>query len=114
MCVVSYIGDSYRTSFPERWPTVYPWVYPHTPERWPSKPTIAPQKDYPFKPTEVTKQEFESLKKEVEELKKLLLAAKEYDKNTGQPDCQMDEKVEFLKKIADFVGVDLKEVFGNK
>ena len=93
MCVVSNIGDNYRDSFPDRWPSIP--VYPNT---WPSK-------------SEVTKAEFEALKKEVEELKKLLLAAKEYDKKTGQPDCQMDEKVEFIKKLAEYVGVDINEVF---
>ena len=59
---------------------------------------------------EVTRLEFDALKAEVEELKKLLAAAKEYDKNTGQPDCEMEDKVALIKRIADAVGVDLSDV----
>ncbi|VDM10415.1 unnamed protein product [Wuchereria bancrofti] len=58
-----------------------------------------------------TKQEFEQLKKEVEDMKKLLIRAKEYDEKTGQPDCEMEEKVALLKKVAELVGVDLSEIF---
>ena len=57
----------------------------------------------------VSRIEFEKLKRELEELKNLLRAAKIYDDKTGQPDCEMAEKVEFLKKMADFLGVDLKD-----
>ena len=62
-------------------------------------------------PGPVSREEFDALKKEMEELKKLLKAAKEYDEKTGQPDCHMDEKVELIKKIAELVGVDLKGIF---
>ena len=51
------------------------------------------------------------LEKEIFELKRLLEAAKLYDKNTGQPDCEMKEKVEILRRIAEEVGVDLSDVF---
>lgn len=57
--------------------------------------------------------EFEALKKEMEELKKLLLAAKRYDEATGQPDCEMEDKVELITKLAKLVGVDMQEVFNN-
>jgi hypothetical protein len=40
----------------------------------------------------VDRTEFESLKQEVEELKKLLKAAKAYDEATGQPNCEMRER----------------------
>lgn len=64
-------------------------------------------------PSTPTREEFEALKKEVEELKKLLLAAKEYDEKTGEPDCEIDEKVEVIKKIAKLVGVDMESVFAK-
>lgn len=57
--------------------------------------------------------EFDALRREVADLKELLLKAKAYDAATGQPDCEMAEKVALLKKVAEFVGVDLREVFGN-
>lgn len=95
MCVVSFVGDEWGRTFPDRWPNV------------PTQPTPTT-----IFITEVTKEEFEALKKEVKALKKLLLAAKEFDEATGQPDCEMDEKVELIKRIAEAVGVDLEDVFG--
>ena len=60
--------------------------------------------------TPVTRHEFDALKKEVEELKLLLAAAKKYDEATGQPECEHKDKVAFLKSVAEFVGVDLADV----
>jgi len=115
MCVVSNIGDDWTG----RWPTnpVNPWKLPEAPQPWPyvpyeaTPPYIAPVTI--TLPPEVTKEEFDALKKEMEALKKLLLAAKAYDEATGQPDCEMEEKVDLIKKIAKIVGVDMKDVFGG-
>lgn len=96
MCTVSAVGDEWGRTFPDRWPNVP--VYPQT------TTTVFI--------TEVSKEDFEALKQEVEELKQLLLAAKRFDEATGQPDCEMDEKVELIKRIAEAVGVDLEDVFG--
>jgi hypothetical protein len=60
-----------------------------------------------------TREEFDALKKEMQELKKLLIAAKQYDEATGQPDCEMEDKVELITKLAKLVGVDMQEVFNN-
>lgn len=138
MCVVSYVGDQYRDDFPNRWPQ-FP-IQPIVP--WDNTPLS--QRPHPFEPTqdalrecavcgydrgyylhdlfetakpsrrEVSREEFNALKKEVKELRKLLLAAKEFDEATGQADCEMDEKIEFIRQLADFVGVDLDEVFGSR
>lgn len=86
MCVVSMIGDQWKGNFPTMYPTF-------------------PQ---------VSKSEFDALKKEVEELKKLLISAKQFDEATGQKDCEMEEKIKFIKQVADSVGVDLSEVFGSE
>lgn len=111
MCTVSNIGDNYRDNFAPRWPGM---VHPNT---WPAQPTGVPYPAHPstapvpvFTPA-VSKQEFEALKKEVEELKQLLKAAKKFDEETGQPDCHMDDKVDFIKKLAEYVGVDLEDIF---
>lgn len=86
MCVVSMLGDSWSSGFPNSYPT------------FPS----------------VTRDEFEKLRREVEELKRLLIAAKRYDEATGQKDCEMDEKVEMIRKVAEAVGVNVDEVFGAR
>jgi hypothetical protein len=92
MCVVSYVGDQWRT----RWPETQPGIAPNYPN---------------ISPTGPTKSEFDALKAEVEALRKLLKAAKIYDKATGQSDCEMDDKVSFIKEVAKVVGVDMSKVF---
>jgi len=37
--------------------------------------------------------------------------AKVFDAITEQPDCEVDEKVALIKRIAELVGVDLHDVF---
>lgn len=29
----------------------------------------------------------------------------------GQPDCEMDDKVNLIKRVAELVGVDIKDIF---
>lgn len=58
----------------------------------------------------VGRSEFDALKKEVELLKEILQKAKEFDEQTGQPDCEKEEKIAMLKKIAEIVGVDLTDI----
>lgn len=95
MCVVSAVFDDWNRNVPGRFPNTFPGtggvIYPET----------------------VSREEFEALRKEVEELKILILAAKRFDESTGQPDCEMDEKIELLRQIAEMVGVDVDEVFGG-
>lgn len=59
----------------------------------------------------VSREEFDSLRKTVEELKKVLVAAKLFDEATGQKDCEMEEKTALFKKLAEFLGIDVSEVF---
>lgn len=89
MCVVSNIGDNFRTTIPQ----VYPWVVTN--------------------PNAPSREEFESLKKTVEKMKKQLEAAKKQDIEEGNPNCEMEEKVEFLRRCAKIVGVDLGNVFDH-
>lgn len=97
MCVVSMIGDHYG----ERLPQKYPWIGPIQ---------TTGTNVYPLPPS---REEFEDLRRDVQELKELLIKAKLYDEAHDEPDCEMEHKVELLKKIAELVGVDLDEVFGN-
>lgn len=91
MCTVSMIIDNYRDTGRAR--DYY----------WPG-PNLVPG---------VSRAEFDRLKEEFEELKELIKAAKKYDDNTGQPDCEMDDKVDFLRGVAEYLGVDVDDVFGE-
>ena len=88
--MVSAIGDNYKDQFPQKWP----------------------QFPQPFQPREVSREEIAALRKEVEELKRLLKAAKLFDDTTGQPHCEIDDKVKLIREIAKLVCVDLGDVFG--
>jgi hypothetical protein len=112
MCVVSMIGDHYRDKWRDS-----PWITPYT------SPYQVPQPEYPLDPPSkrktvaeppISKEEFDALKREVEDLKKLLERAKEYDARNGEPECETDEKMEVLRKVAELVGVDLDSVIGRK
>lgn len=92
MCVVSMVGDHYT----DKW------------QPWNQKIDNSGLNNY-F--NNVSRKEFDDLKKEVIDMKELLIKAKEYDKINNEPNCEIEGKVELLKKIADLVGVDLKEIF---
>lgn len=107
MCVVSMIGQHYE----DKWDKWKDWILPQTIEVKPLEPLHPSQ--FTIIPN-VTKIEFDALKKEVEEMKVLLKRAKLYDEQNNEPDCEIDSKVAFLKQMAAYVGVDLEEIFGNK
>lgn len=92
MCVTSVIGDDFARRLPQRYPDHTQWI--KTP--YISGPTRA---------------EFDALKAEIQELRELLKAAKRYDEATGQPDCEQEDKIALLKKLAAVVGADLSDVF---
>lgn len=92
---MSAIHDDFSRRARETYPWLQPVVHPTTDS---TSINVA---------VGVSRAEFDALKKEVEELKKLLKAAKEFDTATGQPDCEIEEKTEFLRKLAEFLGVDL-------
>lgn len=92
MCVVSMVGDFAK----DRWPKQYPWTVVTLPsgESW--------------LPKEVNRAEFEALKREVEMLKELLERAKVYDQVNNEPNCEMADKIELLKRVANLVGVEIE------
>lgn len=102
MCVVSMIGDHFGRKWDDYFPKpqlLTPWPVP-TSNPWPSLPP--------------TREEFDKLKGEVEEMKALLIKAKEYDEKHNEPHCEVEEKMEKLRKIAELVGISLDDVIGKK
>lgn len=85
MCVVSMIGDHYS----DKWKKIFPEPFPA------------------FYPAPPTREEFDQLKREVLELRELLKKAKAYDEANGEPNCEMEEKMDLLRKVAKLVGVEL-------
>ena len=100
MCTVSMIIDHTQ----DLWKHRYPGVWPTAP-----LPGTYPDPFQPFTPP-INRQEFDALKREVEDLKKLLVKAKKYDEETNQKDCEMADKVELIKRVARLVGVDLSDL----
>lgn len=98
MCASSMIMDHYQEKWSDRMllPSGVPNPSSVTARLWP--------------PTPIDPGEFFRLKAEVEEMKALLKRALEYDKRTGQPHCEVEDKVAFVKKVAEIVGVDLSEL----
>lgn len=122
MCFVSYVGDHYT----DGWKDKYPWPIVTTPGTIPNTTNPFPQQPYIPDPKktdelilsklfqrEITRQEFDDLKKEVEEMKKILTLAAEYDKKNNEPHCEMEQKVDLLKKMAGLFGISLDDVFGK-
>jgi hypothetical protein len=99
MCTVSFVGDDWS----RRYPIQEPWVVPYT------TPPYSPNVIIDVNPP--TRQELDKLKAELEALKKLLKAAKLYDEETGQKDCEVEEKVALIKRLAELVDVDLEDLF---
>jgi hypothetical protein len=98
MCVVSNVGDYYRD--PGGWPWRPVDPFPYTP------PTTPPDFLKIWEQS-VKDKEIEDLKKRVEALEELLKKAKQYDDEHGEPNCELDEKVETLKKLAKQLGVEI-------
>lgn len=101
MCFVSYVGEWGQRTIPERYPNIFE----------PAVPATSSSTTWGINLNMVTAEEFAALKKEVEDLKALLRKAKVIDEVAGNPDCEMEEKVAFFKKLAEFLGVDMKDVF---
>lgn len=95
MCAVSFVGDAYQRHFNE----LPLWKYNYQP--------IAGGGAGAEPAPSVSKQDFDELKKKVEEMIEMMKAARQFDIVTKQDGCEMDEKVKFLQGVADLVGLEL-------
>ncbi len=94
MCMVSVIGDLYK-------------------DKWEPKPWFPDP--YPYIQNEgITRAEFDALRKDVQDLKKLLEMAKDYDRKHGEPNCEIEEKMKLLRAVAKAVGINLDDALNPR
>ena|SRR5690242_1190829 len=103
MCTVSMVGDFYGDKF--RGIPYKPWEPPTDwrPEAARTQPIVI--KDHT--------EEIAALRREIADMKDLLRRAIKYDERSGQPECFNDDKIAFLRKVAESVGISLDDVFGK-
>lgn len=92
MCTYSYVGDH--------------WQYPVVPQpiQWPPYP--APTTTFKWNVGEVTRKEFDELKKNFEDLLTVLKLARVTDALMGHPDCEVADKIARIREFAKFVGLE--------
>lgn len=115
MCVVSMVSDHYTGKWNnDYFGRTYPTIIPNNPFG-PIKKEVNIDSQILANALIQAKQqqEIDALRKEVEEMKALLIRAKKYDDDNNEPNCELAEKVTKLKKIADIVGVNLEDVFNK-
>lgn len=61
-----------------------------------------------------TKKDIDDLRTELQELKKLLKAAAAYDAASGQPECEQEEKIALIRKMAEIANVDMEDCLPKK
>lgn len=81
MCVVSMVIDHQRDNWQRKWPEIL-------------NPSYIPPANLPTQ-------------EEIDEFRRLLERAREYDRRNNEPDCEMDDKKRILKEMADKLGVDI-------
>ena len=90
MCTYSMIMDHY-------WDKWQPYrTTPPMPVQWPFWP---PSPMFPAQPGPTTA--------EIEEFSILLAKAKEYDKRTGQEDCELESKKDKIRQLATELGITI-------
>ncbi len=94
MCVMSMVMDHYSEKWNDWVNKPYSPTVPVTPEFYPVIMPLIPQ------PTQLTPEE-------IAEFRKLLERARKYDRDNGEPDCELAEKKELLENLAKKLGVDI-------
>ena len=103
------IADHYRG----KWSPNIPNTYPYHPGGL-APPLPDPLIPFKTQPTQNVEKDIAELRKEVQEMKELLKRAIKYDEDNNEPHCETKEKIEFLRKVAEAVGLNLDDVFGKE
>ena len=100
MCVMSMVMDHYGDK----------WTQPPY-QPIPSAPVVPPIIwPYPLREApDVVQKPFKPLtQEEIDEFRKLLERARQYDKDNNEPDCETDEKKKKIKAIAEANGLKIE------
>lgn len=92
MCTLSMVLDHYNDEWQRRW--LQPQPMPAWPYIMPVQPSVVP---VVVPPTQV----------EIDEFRRLLERARIYDRENGQPDCELEEKRKKIKDLATQLGVEI-------
>lgn len=99
------LGDQFYKKWWEQ-PEPNPWVMP--PQTVPTYPIIPFPEPKP-EPKKVKVKKKRKLTQEIiDDFVELLEAAKKYDAETGQKDCELDEKKEKIKKMVEDLGYTIE------
>jgi hypothetical protein len=79
-------------------------IYDHYQDKWKQPPYYVPNPPPVFVPTGLPTQA------EIDDFRKLLERAREYDKKHNQPDCELEEKRQKIKDLAKELGVEVNFV----
>jgi hypothetical protein len=117
MCTVSMVMDHYTDHWkkyvvPSIWVSP-PVTQPPLPDTHTIPLTVPTTIQWQPLSSPPTREEFDALKREVEFMKGLLIRAKIYDEETNQRDCETEEKMALVRRIAELVGVDLNDILGK-
>ena len=100
MCVVSMVMEHYH----EKWTQPPYWPGGTAPYE---APIVVP-KDWQIELDKLTKPPVVApTAEEIEEFRKLLERAREYDRKNNEPDCELDEKRQALKQLAKAMGIEI-------
>lgn len=95
MCSVSMIMDHYHDQWYKRLnpgPAITPWPFVF--------PVVPPVVPFVMPPSQ----------QEIEEFRQLLERARQYDKDHGQPDCELEDKRRKIRELAKELCVDVEFV----
>jgi hypothetical protein len=109
------IADHYRDKWQQSQSGLLPYQpsSPYVQINWPDKPQVGPLAPFKTHPTQNVEKDIDDLRKEVQEMKELLKRAIKYDEDNKEPHCETKEKIEWIRKVAEAVGLTLDDVFGE-
>lgn len=57
--------------------------------------------------------QFEELRRDFTDFKKLVLRAIDYDERNNEPECEVEDKVRLIKEMANHLGIDVSDIWSK-